>query len=87
MTLTAMKRLGGTAMTVLVLGVGALTLAACSEVDKGGGPYQAPGGPDVLNRQGPGDISIPGENTLPRSNEQGATGTGTGTGIPTPTTP
>ena len=78
----ATKRLAAVGLSAVLLALG-----ACAEVDKGGGPYQAPGGPDVLNRQGPGDIAIPGENTLPRSNEQGATGTGTGTGIPAPVTP
>lgn len=78
----ATKRLAAVGLSAALLALG-----ACADVDKGGGPYQAPGGPDVMNRQGPGDIAIPGENANPRSNEQGATGTGAGTGIPAPTTP
>lgn len=88
MTLTAFKRLGGTAMTVLVLGVGLVTLGACGDLNKGGGEYQAPGGADVMNRQGPGDVATPTEGTAPKDQStQGALGTGTGTGIPAPTTP
>mgnify|MGYP000911231710 CR=1 FL=1 len=30
----------------------ALGLAACDEINPGLGPYEAPGGPDVINRQG-----------------------------------
>ena len=58
------------ARIVVTAGLVVLGLAACDEINPGLGPYEAPGGPDLMNRQAPGDILTPPEIDAERLNQE-----------------